>query len=131
MAKLNLPQSYGEREKLAKYIRKTLNTYNLRNNWLIQQLRNEGFIIYATSLCDALAVRCMTPKTDEFLARAEQICKLYEQSCFGQTRSGSLETGQSVHERATGHLRADLPRDIRQSAELLKGVIYGKIQSWG
>ena len=78
MAKLKLPQSYGEREKLAKYIRQTLNTYNLRNNWLIQQLRNEGFIISATSLCDALAVRCMTPKTDEFLARAEQICKLYE-----------------------------------------------------
>ena len=84
MAKLKLPQSYGEREMLAKYIRKTLNTYNLRNNWLIQQLRNEGFIISATSLCDALAVRCMTPKTDEFLARAEQICKLYEQSYFGQ-----------------------------------------------
>lgn len=30
MAKLKLPQSYGEREKLAKYIRQTLNTYNLR-----------------------------------------------------------------------------------------------------
>ncbi len=93
MAKLNLPQSYGEREKLAKYIRQTLNTYNLRNNWLIQQLRSEGFIISKTQLCDALAVRCMTPKTDEFLARAERICKLYEQSCFGQTRSGSLENG--------------------------------------
>lgn len=33
MAKLNLPQSYGEREKLAKYIRQTLNTYNLRKQY--------------------------------------------------------------------------------------------------
>lgn len=39
MAKLNLPQSYGEREKLAKYIRQTLNTYNLRNNWLIATMK--------------------------------------------------------------------------------------------
>lgn len=93
MAKLNLPQSYGEREKLAKYIRQTLNTYNLRNNWLIQQLRNEGFIISKPQLCDVLALRRFSPKTDEFLARAEQICKLYEQSCFGQTRSGSLGNG--------------------------------------
>lgn len=93
MAKLNLPQSYGEREKLAKYIRQTLNTYNLRNNWMIQQLRSEGFIISKTQLCDALALRYTAPKVDEFLARAEQICKLYEQSYFGQTRSGSLENG--------------------------------------
>lgn len=89
MAKLKLPQSYGEREKLAKYIRQTLNTYNLRNNWLIQQLRNEGFIVTPTNMCDILAMRYSGPKMDEFLARAEQICKLYEQSCFGQTRSGS------------------------------------------
>lgn len=93
MAKLSIPQSYGEREKLAKYIRQTLKTYNLRNNWLIQQLRNEGFIISKPLLCDVLALRRFSPKTDEFLARAEQICKLYEQSCFGQTRSGSLGNG--------------------------------------
>lgn len=87
MAKLKLPQSYGEREKLAKHIRETLNTYNLRNNWLIQQLRSEGFIITKTQLCDALALRYFAPKTDEFLARAEQICVKYEQSCFAIPQS--------------------------------------------
>lgn len=89
MEKLKLPQSYGEREKLAKHIRETLNTYNLRNNWLIQQLRQEGFIISKTQLCDALALRNISPKADEFLGRAERICKKYENSCFGQTQSES------------------------------------------
>lgn len=89
MEKLKLPQSYGEREKLAKHIRETLNTYNLRNNWLIQQLRQEGFIISKTQLCDALALRNISPKADEFLGRAERICRKYASSCFGQTQSES------------------------------------------
>lgn len=93
MATLKFPQSYGEREKLATYIRETLDTCNLRNNWLIQQLRSEGFIVAKTTVCDILAMRRSGQKADEFLARAEQICRLYEQSCFGQTRSGSLENG--------------------------------------
>lgn len=87
MTKLKLPQSYGEREKLAKYIRETLNTYNLRNNWLIQQLRNEGFIISKPMMCDVLAMRVLGPKADEFLARAERICTKYEQSCFANPQS--------------------------------------------
>ena len=87
MTKLKLPQSYGEREKLAKYIRETLNTYNLRNNWLIQQLEMEGFFITAQQASDALAVRIQFPKTDEFLARAEKICVKYEQSCFAIPQS--------------------------------------------
>lgn len=87
MEKLKLPQSYGEREKLAKHIRETLNTYNLRNNWLIQQLRSEGFIISKTQLCDAMALRNISPKADEFLARAEKICVKYEQSCFAIPQS--------------------------------------------
>ena len=89
MTKLRLPQSYGEREKLAKYIRETLNTYNLRNNWLIQQLRNEGFIVSKTTMCDILAMRYSGPKMDEFLARAERICTKYEQSCFAKAQSGN------------------------------------------
>lgn len=82
MEKLKLPQSYGEREKLAKHIRQTLDVYNLRNNWMVQQLRREGFIISKTQLCDVLALRYPGPKGDEFLARAERICVKYEQSCF-------------------------------------------------
>lgn len=89
MATLKLPQSYGEREKLAKHIRETLDIYNLRNNWLIQQLRSEGFIISKTQLCDALALRHISPKMDEFLARAEKICVKYEQSCFAKAQSGN------------------------------------------
>ncbi len=87
MEKLKLPQSYGEREKLAKHIRQTLDVYNLRNNWMIQQLRREGFIISKTQLCDALALRYTAPKVDEFLARAERICVKYEQSCFATAPS--------------------------------------------
>lgn len=87
MEKLKFPQSYGEREKLAKHIRETLDTCILQNNWLILQLRQEGFIISPTQLCDALALRNISPKADEFLARAEKICVKYEQSCFAIPQS--------------------------------------------
>lgn len=89
MEKLVYPKSYGERERLAKHIRQTLDVYNLRNNWLIQQLRNEGLIVSKTNMCDILAMRYSGPKMDEFLARAERICTKYEQSCFAKAQSGN------------------------------------------
>lgn len=86
---LTFPRSYGERKKAAVFIRHTLDRYNLRNVWLIQQLEMEGFFIKPPQVCDALALRSQFPKTDEFLARAERICKKYEKSCFGLGQSGS------------------------------------------
>lgn len=87
MAKLKLPQSYGERKKAAVFIRHTLSRCKLGNVWLIQQLEMEGFFIKPPQVCDALALRSQFPKTDEFLARAEQICVKYEQSCFAIPQS--------------------------------------------
>nr|DAP98612.1 MAG TPA: hypothetical protein [Caudoviricetes sp.]DAU48221.1 MAG TPA: hypothetical protein [Bacteriophage sp.] len=86
---LKIPQTYGERRKAAEFIRRTLVQENLRNNWLIQQLAREGFFIKPPTVCDALALRSQFPKTDEFLGRAERICKKYAKSCFGQTQSES------------------------------------------
>lgn len=90
---LTIPQTYGERKQAAEFIRQTLISQDLRNTWLIRQLAQEGFHIKPSTMCDALALRSQFPKTDEFLGRAERICKLYVKSCFGQTRSGSLGNG--------------------------------------
>lgn len=87
--KLKLPKTYGERKNAAEFIRQTLVNQDLRNTWLIHQLEMEGFFIKPPQVCDALALRSQFPKTDEFLARAERICKKYEKSCFGRGPSES------------------------------------------
>lgn len=86
---LKIPQTYGERKQAAEFIRQTLVSQDLRNTWLIHQLAREGFFIKPSTMCDALALRSQFPKTDEFLGRAERICRRYAQSCFGQRQSGS------------------------------------------
>lgn len=86
---LKIPQTYGERKKAAVFIRQTLAQQDLKNTWLILQLSREGFFIQPSTMCDALALRSQFPKTDEFLGRAERICRKYETSCFGQTQSGN------------------------------------------
>lgn len=86
---LMIPQTYGERKKAAAFIRQTLVQQDLKNTWLILQLAREGFFIKPSTMCDALALRSQFPKTDEFLGRAERICRKYETSCFGQTQSGN------------------------------------------
>ena len=86
---LTIPQTYGERKQAAEFIRQTLISQDLRNTWLIHQLAKVGFHIKPSTMCDALALRSQFPKTDEFLGRAERICKQYAQSCFGLKQSES------------------------------------------
>lgn len=84
-----IPQTCREREQVALFVLETLRQNNLQNRWLIRQLAKEGFRIQESEMCEALALRRQHPKTDEFLARAERICKKYEKSCFGLGQSGS------------------------------------------
>lgn len=84
-----IPQTCREREQVALFVLETLRQNNLQNRWLIRQLAKEGFRIRESEMCEALALRRRQAKTDEFLARAERICKKYEKSCFGRGQSGS------------------------------------------
>lgn len=88
-ATLHVPQSEGERRKAATFIRGTLIECKLRNDWLILQLGREGFRIQPSAVSDLLAGRIRYPKGDEFLARAERICKRYRQSWSTTRPSGN------------------------------------------
>lgn len=79
MEKLHIPTTNEERRKIAKFVRGTLNECQLRLNWLILQLSRDGFKVTRSQASDLLSLRMVYPKGDEFLARAERICKQYRQ----------------------------------------------------
>lgn len=75
-----MPRTPRERVQKATFIRMTVTVNKLTYSWLIQELANEGFVISKTTVSSALAGGLVSPKADEFLMRAERICKRYKQS---------------------------------------------------
>lgn len=84
-----MPRTPRERVQKAVFIRTTVTVNKLTYGWLIQELENEGFTIRKTTVSSALAGSLVSPKTDEFLMRAERICKRYKQSYLGESQSGT------------------------------------------
>lgn len=84
-----MPRTPRERVQKAVFIRTTVTVNKLTYGWLIQELENEGFAISKTTVSSALAGSLVSPKTDEFLMRAERICKRYKQSYLGEPQSGT------------------------------------------
>ena len=74
---MKLPQTVGERQQAARFIRETLDGELLRRDWLILQLRREGFRITPQYVSDGLALRAKSPRIQEFLARSVRICEEY------------------------------------------------------
>lgn len=74
---MQMPQTLGERQKAAAFIRETLNRERLPNGWLIYQLEREGFRISPSYLVDGLALRASSQKIAEFLSRSVRICARY------------------------------------------------------
>ena len=84
-----LPRTPRERVQKATFIRRTVEVNKLTYQWLIQELKNEGFPIAKQTVSSVLAGLLVSPKGDEFLMRAERICKKYKQSFSSQQQSGS------------------------------------------
>ncbi len=84
-----LPRTPRERVQKATFIRMTVEVNKLTYQWLIQELKNEGFPIAKQTVSSVLAGLLVSPKGDEFLMRAERICKKYKQSFSSQQQSGS------------------------------------------
>ena len=84
-----MPRTPRERVQKATFIRMTVTVNKLTYGWLIQELANEGFVISKTTVSSALAGSLVSPKADEFLMRAERICKRYKQSFSTNPLSGT------------------------------------------
>lgn len=84
-----LPRTPRERVQKAMFIRMTVTMNKLTYGWLIQELENEGFTISKTTVSSVLAGMLVSPKGDEFLMRAERICKKYKQSFNSNPQSGT------------------------------------------
>nr|DAH22866.1 MAG TPA: hypothetical protein [Caudoviricetes sp.] len=78
-----------ERVQKATFIRMTVEVNKLTYQWLIQELKNEGFPIAKQTVSSVLAGMLVSPKGDEFLMRAERICKKYKQSFNSNPQSGT------------------------------------------
>lgn len=83
----SIPQSMEERRQKAEYIRLVLNENRLGNVWLIKELEAEGFTIAPQTVSSALSLSLISPKTSEFLMRAERICRRYEQNYLCRQQS--------------------------------------------
>lgn len=86
---MQLPQTLGERQQAARFIRETLDRERLRRDWLILQLQREGFRITPQYVSDGLALRAKSPRIQEFLARSVRICERYSQTWNSDTPAGS------------------------------------------
>lgn len=75
-----LPRTPKERAQKATFIRTTKDMNKLSNVWLIHELSKEGFVIAQQTVSSVLSGSLVSPKGDEFLMRAERICKRYKQS---------------------------------------------------
>ncbi len=84
-----LPRTPRERVQKATFIRMTVEMNKLTYQWLIQELKNEGFPIAKQTVSSVLAGLLVSPKGDEFLMRAERICKKYKQSFNSNPQSGT------------------------------------------
>lgn len=84
-----LPRTPRERVQKATFIRMTVEVNKLTYQWLIQELKSEGFTISKTTVSSVLAGLLVSPKGDEFLMRAERICKHYRQSFNSNPQSGT------------------------------------------
>lgn len=84
-----LPRTPRERVQKATFIRMTVEVNKLTYQWLIQELKNEGFPIAKQTVSSVLAGLLVSPKGDEFLMRAERICKKYRQSFNSNPQSGT------------------------------------------
>ena len=84
-----LPRTPRERVQKATFIRMTVEVNKLTYQWLIQELKNEGFPIAKQTVSSVLAGLLVSPKGDEFLMRAERICKKYKQSFNSKPQSGT------------------------------------------
>ena len=84
-----LPRTPKERVQKATFIRMTVEVNKLTYQWLIQELKNEGFPIAKQTVSSVLAGLLVSPKGDEFLMRAERICKKYKQSFNSNPQSGT------------------------------------------
>lgn len=84
-----LPRTPRERVQKATFIRMTVELNKLTYQWLIQELKNEGFPIAKQTVSSVLAGLLVSPKGDEFLMRAERICKKYRQSFNSNPQSGT------------------------------------------
>lgn len=84
-----LPRTPMERVQKATFIRMTVEVNKLTYQWLIQELKNEGFPIAKQTVSSVLAGLLVSPKGDEFLMRAERICKKYKQSFNSNPQSGT------------------------------------------
>lgn len=84
-----MPRTPRERAQKATFIRMTVEMNKLTYSWLIQELSSEGFSISKTTVSSALAGSLVSPKADEFLMRAERICKRYRQSFPTRQQSGT------------------------------------------
>lgn len=84
-----MPRTPRERVQKAMFIRMTVTMNKLTYGWLIQELENEGFTISKTTVSSVLAGLLVSPKGDEFLMRAERICKKYKQSFNSNPQSGT------------------------------------------
>lgn len=84
-----LPRTPEERVQKATFIRMTVEANKLTYQWLIQELESDGFTISKTTVSSVLAGLLVSPKGDEFLMRAERICKRYRQSFPARQQSGT------------------------------------------
>lgn len=84
-----LPRTPRERVQKATFIRMTVEVNKLTYQWLIQELKSDGFTISKTTVSSVLAGLLVSPKGDEFLMRAERICKRYRQSFPTRQQSGT------------------------------------------
>lgn len=84
-----LPRTPRERVQKATFIRMTVEVNKLTYQWLIQELKSEGFTIAKQTVSSVLAGLLVSPKGDEFLMRAERICKKYKQSFNSNPQSGT------------------------------------------
>ena len=84
-----LPRTPRERVQKATFIRMTVEVNKLTYQWLIQELKNEGFPIAKQTVSSVLAGLLVSPKGDEFLMRAERICKKYKQGFNSNPQSGT------------------------------------------
>lgn len=84
-----LPRTPRERVQKATFIRMTVESNKLTYQWLIRELESEGFPIAKQTVSSVLAGLLVSPKGDEFLMRAERICKKYRQSFNSNPQSGT------------------------------------------
>lgn len=74
-----LPRTPKERAQKATFIQTTLDANKLSKVWLMHQLLiKEGFKIQPQTVTSVMSGALVSPKGDEFLMRAERICKDYK-----------------------------------------------------